>query len=120
MQSRSKCNKGIKYLLCAIDLFSKYAWVVPLKEKRRISTVLQKIISKGRKAKKIWVDPGGEFYNKLFKMDSTFNEEKSVVTERFIRALKNKILNHMTVVSKNVYFDVLDNIVDKYDNKHRS
>ena len=47
-------------------------------------------------------------------MDSTYNEEKSVVAERFIRTLKNKILKHMTAVSKNVYFDVLDDIVNKY------
>ena len=69
MQSLSKYNKGIKYLLCAIDLFSKYAWVVPLKDKRGISIVnaFQKIISKGRKPNKIWVDQGSEFYNKLFK-----------------------------------------------------
>ena len=67
MQSLSKYNKGIKYLLCAIDLFSKYAWVVPLKDKRGISIVnaFQKIISK-RKPNKIWVDQG-EFYNNLFK-----------------------------------------------------
>ena len=47
MQSLSKYNKGIKYLLCAIDIFSKYAWVVPLKDKRGISIVnaFQKIIS---------------------------------------------------------------------------
>ena len=58
MQSLSKYNKGIKYLLCAIDLFSKYAWVVPLKDKRGISIVnaLQKIVSDGRKPNKIWVD----------------------------------------------------------------
>ena len=57
MQSLSKYNKGIKYLLCAIDLFSKYAWVVPLKDKRRITIVnaFQKIISKGRKLNKIWL-----------------------------------------------------------------
>ena len=69
MQSLSKYNKGIKYLLCAIDLFSKYAWVVPLKDKRGITIVnaFQKIISKGHKPNKIWVDQGGEFYNKLFK-----------------------------------------------------
>ena len=68
MQSLSKCNKGIKYLLCEIDLFSKYLWVVPLKDKIGISIVnaFQKIVSKGRKAKKIWIDQGGEFYNKLF------------------------------------------------------
>ena len=69
MQSLHKYNKGIKYLLCAIDLFRKYVWVVPLKDKRGISIVnaFQKIISKGRKPNKIWVDQGGEFYNKLFK-----------------------------------------------------
>ena len=56
MQSLSKYNKGIKYLLCAIDLFSKYAWVVPLKDKRGTTIVnaFQKIISKGRKSNKIW------------------------------------------------------------------
>ena len=54
MQSLSKYNKGIKYLLCAIDLFSKYAWVAPLKDKREITVVnaFQKIISKGRKPEK--------------------------------------------------------------------
>ena len=49
-------------------------------------------------------------------MYSTYNEEKSVVAERFIRTLKNKFFEHMTAISKNVYFDVLDDIVDKYDN----
>ena len=64
-----KYNKGIKYLLCAINLFRKYAWVVPLKDKRGISIVnaFQKIISKGRNPNKIWVDQDGEFYEKLFK-----------------------------------------------------
>ena len=103
IQSLSKYNKGIKYLLCAIDLFSKYAWVVPLKEKRGISIVnaFQKIISKGRKPNQIWIDQGGEFYKNLFKrflkinniecMYSAHNEGKSIVAERFIWTLKNKI-----------------------------
>ena len=47
---------------------------------------------------------------------STYNERKSVVAERFIRTLKNKIFKHMTAISKSVYFDVLDDIVDKYNN----
>ena len=51
-------------------------------------------------------------------MYSTHNEGKSVVAERFIRTLKNKIYKHMTAISKNVYFDVLDNIVDKYNNTY--
>ena len=49
-------------------------------------------------------------------MYSTYNEGKSVVAERFIRTLKNKIFKHMTAISKNVYFDLLDDIVNKYDN----
>ena len=73
----------------------------------------------------MWVDQGSKFYNDLFKrclrinsieMYSTYNEGKSVVAERFIRTLKNKIFKHMTAVSKNVYFDVLDDIVNKYNN----
>ena len=69
MESLSKYNKGNKYLLCAIDLFSKYAWVVPIKNKKMTSivNVFQIIISKGRKPNKIWVDEGGEFYNNSFK-----------------------------------------------------
>ena len=78
----------------------------------------------------MWVDQGGEFYNNLFKnflkinsieMYSSYNKGKSVVTERFIRTLKNKILKNMTAVSKNVYFDVLEDIVKKYNNTvHRT
>ena len=118
MQSLNKYNKGIKYLLCAIDLFNKYAWVVPIKYKKGTSIVnpFKKTISEGRKPNKIWVDQGSEFYNNSFKdflkinnieMYSTYNEGKSVVAERFIRTLKNKIFKHMTAISKNVYFDVL-------------
>ena len=57
IQSLSKYDKGVKYLLCAIDLFSKYVWVVP-KDKRGTSIVIafQKMILKGRKPNKIWVD----------------------------------------------------------------
>ena len=129
MQSLSKYNKGIKYLLCAIDLFSKYAWVVPIKNKKGTSIVnaFQKIISKGRKPNKIWVDQGSEFYNNSFKdflkieMYSTYNEGKSVVAERFMRRLKNKIFKHMKAILKIVYFNVLDDIINKYNNTvHRT
>ena len=132
MQSLSKYNKGNKYLSRAIDLFTKCAWVNPIKHKKRTSIVnaFKRIISKGRKSNKIWVDQGNEFYNNSFKdflkinnieMYSTYNEGKSVVAERFIRTLKNKIFKHMTAISKNVYFDVLDDIVNKYNNTvHRT
>ena len=103
-----------------------------MKDKRGISNVnaFEKMISKGCKPNKIWVDQGGEFYINLFKrflknnnieMHSTYNEGKSVVAERFIRTLKNKLFKHMTAVSKNVYFHALDNIVNKYINTvHRT
>ena len=104
----------------SIYLFSKYAWVIPIKYKKVTSIVnaLKKIISK-RKPNKIWIDQGSEFYNKSFQdflkinnteMYSTYNEGKSVVAERFIRTLENKIFKHITAISKNVYFDVLDDI----------
>ena len=100
MQSLSKYNKRIKYLLCAIDLFNKYAWVIPIKNKKGTSIVnaFKKIISEGQKPNKIWVNQGSGFYN-VFKdflkinieIYSTYNEVKSVVAERFITTLKNKI-----------------------------
>ena len=69
MESLSKYNKGIKYLLCTIDLFSKYAWVIPIKDKKGTSIVnaFKKIISEGSKPNKIWVDQGSEFCNQSFK-----------------------------------------------------
>ena len=115
MQLLSRYNKGIRFLLCAIDIFSKYAWVVPLKDKKGVSIVaaFQSILKRSnRKPKKIRVDKGSEFYNAFFKkwlqdndiaMYSTHNEGKSVAAERFIRMLKNKIYKYMTPVSKNLY-----------------
>ena len=70
MQLFSKFNKGIKYPLCVIDLFSKYAFVVPLKDEKGISIVnaFQIVLNKSkRKPNKIWVDKGSEFYNASFK-----------------------------------------------------
>ena len=70
MQSLSKYSKWIKYLLCAIDLISKYAWVIPIKDKKGITSTnaFQKILKEyNRKPNKIWVDDGSEFYNNSFK-----------------------------------------------------
>ena len=96
----SKYNKGIRYLLCAIDLFSKYAFVVPLKDKKgvTITNAFQQVLDNSvYKPNKIWVDKGSEVYNAHFKkwlkdnnieLHSTHNEGKSVVAERSIRTLK--------------------------------
>ena len=132
MQLLSKYNKGIRFLLCVIDIFSKYAWVVPLKDKKGISIVkaFQSILKQlNKKPNKIWVDKGSEFYNAYFKkwlrdndivMYSTHNEGKSVAAERFIRTLKSKIYKYMTSISKNVYIQKLDDIVDKYNNTYHT
>ena len=132
MQLLSKFSKGIKYLLCVIDLFSKYAFVVPLKDKKGISIVnaFQSILNKSkRKPNKIWFDKGSEFYNASFKkwlqendivMYSTNNERKSVVAERFIRTLKSKIYKYLTSISKNVYIDKLNTIVIKCNNTYHT
>ena len=89
-------NKGIRFLLCVIDIFSKYVWVVPLKDKKGISIAkaFQIMLKQSnRKPNKIWVDKGSEFYNAYFEkrlrdnnidMYSTHNEGKSIVAERFI------------------------------------
>ena len=133
MQLLSRYNKGIRFLLCVIDIFSKYAWVVPLKNKKGIGIVkaLQSILkqSNSRKPNKIWVDKGSEFYNAYFKkwlgdnnlvMYSTHNEGKSVVAERFIRTLKSKIYKYMTSISKNVYINKLDDIVNECNNTYHT
>ena len=130
MQLISRFNKGFRFLLCVINIFSKYAWVVPLKDKKVISIVnaFQKILYKsGRKPNKIWVDKGIEFQNNSFKkwfkdndieMYLIYNEGKYVVAERFIKTLQTKIYKYMTSVSKNVYIDKLDAIVDEYNNAY--
>ena len=112
--------------------YSKYGFVIPLKDKKGISIVngFNKIIKQSNgKPNKIWVDQGDGFYNNVFKkslsdndiiMYSTFNEGKSVVAERFIRTLKNKLYKHMTATGKNVYYDVLDDIVNEYNNTKHS
>ena len=95
-----KFNKGFRFLLRVIDIFSKYVWVAPLKHKQvaSIVTTFQSILKDfNRKPNKIWVDKGSEFYNNFFKkwiqdndiaMYSTHNEGTSVVAERFIRTFK--------------------------------
>ena len=110
LQSLSK-YKGNKYLLCAIDLFGKYAWVVFLKDKKGTSQYISKDNFR-RKPNKIWVDQGNDFYNNSFKdflkinnleIYSAHNEGKSVA-KRFIRTLKNKTFKHMTAFSKKCLF----------------
>ena len=120
----SKFNKIIFFLLWLIVIFRKYEWVVPLKNKKGIiiTNAFEKILNESkRKANKMWADKGSEFYNKSMKswlQDNNIeiylihDKGKSVVAERFIRNLKTKIYKYMTSVSKTVYIDKLDEIVN--------
>ena len=124
--------KELDFYYVLLIFFSKYAWVVPLKDKKGISIVkaFQIILKQSnRKPNKIWVDKGSEFYHAYFKkwlrdndivMYSTHNEGKSVAAERFIRTLKSNIYKYMTSISKNVYIDKLDDIVDEYNNTYHT
>ena len=129
MQLIGKFNKGFRFLLCVFHIYSEYAQVIALKGKKgiTITNAFQKFLDESNRIpNKIWVDKGSEFYSRSMKswleksdkeMYSTCNEEKSVIAERFIRTLKNK---YLTLVSKNVYIDKLDDIVSKYNNTYHS
>ena len=100
----------------------KNKWVIP------VTNDFQKILKESnRKPNKILVDKGLKFYNRSMKsflqnnnidINSTHNEEKSIISERFIKILKNKMYKYMTSMSKNVYIDKLDEIVNKYNNTY--
>ena len=112
--------------------FEDNIWGADLADMQLISIVaaFQSILKQSnRKPNKIWVDKGSKFYNASFKkwlqdndivMYSTHNERKSAVAERFIKMLKNKIYKYMTLISKNVYIDKLDDIVDEYNNTYHT
>ena len=127
----SKFNKGFRFLLFVIEIFSKCAWVVPLKDKKGVSIVdvFQKIFDdSNRKANNIWVDKGGKFYNSSFKkwlkdndidMYSTYNQGKSAVVERFIKSLKTKIYKYMNITITTITISSKsDDIVNKCNNTY--
>ena len=125
MQAFSKFNRGVKYLLAVIDVFSKYGWLVPLKDEtgKSVASALKNIF-KERKPEKMWVDKGKEFYYKDVKdsveLYSTENEEKSSVVERWIRTMKEKMWQYFSANSTNVYIDVLPDLVKEYNNTGHS
>ena len=133
MQKFSKWNKGIKYFLMVIDVFSKYGWIKPLKDKRTesLSKAFNEIFEKSkRKPQMLWTDKGSEFVCKHFKeflnkavikLYHTENEEKSSVVERWNRTMKNRMWKMFTMNNNTVYWDKLDKLVDDYNNtKHSS
>ena len=131
MQKFVKLNKGYRYLLTCIDIFSKFAWVIPLKDKKGITikNALEKIFNK-RKTKFLWTDNGKEFYNKQvqdllnennIKLYSTNNSEiKSAVIERFNRTFENMMYKKFTENNNTIFYNILDELVNNYNNKYHS
>ena len=125
MQAFFKFNRVVKYLLAVIDVFTKYGWLIPLKDKtgKSVASALKTIFEE-RKPEKMWVDKGKEFYNKdvkdLIELYSTENEEKSSVVERWIRTMKEKMWKYFSAKSTNVYMNVLSDLVKEYNNTRHS
>lgn len=131
MQSFSRQNKGYKYILMIIDVFSKYGWAVPLKSKTgiNVANALKKLF-KERIPTKIWFDKGKEIYNKHVnelleknnvKLYSTENEEKASVVERWNKTIKTWMWKYFTANNTYNYLNILPSLIDRYNNSyHRS
>jgi hypothetical protein len=123
-------NKGYKYILTAIDVLSKYAWAIPLKDKSARSTVNAiKEIIEFSKPQKIQVDKGTEFYNSQVKtllknndvlLFSTYSDKKASVVERFNRTLKQRMKKLFDSHNTDNYIDYLEDLVFNYNNTTHS
>ena len=139
-------NKGYKYILVVVDVFSRYAWARPLKTKTgvNVSEALQDIFQTGRTPRKLWSDRGTEFYNANVRhllygpqfynnnvqhllrehnvqLYSTNNEPKAMIAERFIRTLRGKIESNFILTQSTVWYDVLPQLIHEYNTTyHRS
>ena len=127
MRTFSEWNKGVKYLLMVIDLFSNYGWIKPLRDKRSetVSKAFDEMFETSkRKPKILWSDKGSEFISKHFKeflkkkdikLYHTENEEKSNVVERWNKTIKNKMWKMFSANNNTVYWDKIDKLVDDYN-----
>ena len=131
MQKFAKLNKEYRYSLTCIDIFSKYSWVIPLKDKKGINVknALQKFFIQ-RSPKFLWTDRGKEFYNKQvqdlliennIKLYSTNNSEiKSTVVESFNSTFKNMMYKKFTQNNNTIFYNIIDDLVNEYNNKYHS
>ena len=128
MSSLARLNKGYKFLLTCIDIFSKFAWVVPLKNKAGESLVngFLSILNTGRCPEKLQTDKGIECLNRNFQsllkensihFFTTNSELKASVVEHFNRTLKTRMLKYFTAKNTRVYIDILQDIVQGYNNQ---
>ena len=125
-------NKGHKYMLTVIDIFSKFAWAVPIKSKtgNDVTAAMESVLKQGRVPKNLHTDQGREFYNKNFQdlmkkykinLYSTYSTLKASICERFNRTLKNKMWVQFSVQDSYKWLDILPELVTAYNNrKHRT
>ena len=116
-----------------IDVFSKFGWIRPLKDKRgqTVADTFRSIFRERakRKPKMLWTDKGSEFFNGIMKdllhkngvkLYTTENEEKSSVVERWNRTMKEKLFRMFSANNNTIYFDKLDELVDQYNHRFHS
>ena len=133
IQKFSRVNKNFRYILVVVDVFSRFAWARPLKNKEgnSIKTALEGIIkTSGKQPSKIWSDDGSEFRNSKVKellekynieLYSTHNEPKASIAERFIRTLRGKIESDFILTQTTVWYDILPELIREYNSsRHRS
>ena len=126
-------NKNYRFILVVLDIFSRFAWAIPLKDKSGIGVAkaLEDIITTSdSKPYKVWSDRGTEFYNAavaqlferyMIKLYSTYNEPKASIAERFIRTLRGKIESNFILTQNTVWYDILPELVREYNHSyHRS
>ncbi len=132
MSEWAASNSGFKWMLNIVDVFSRYAWSVPMQNKTApiVLEALKSVVKSGRKPKKIWWDQGGEFVN--VKMNAYLKKEDivgyhtygtygSVMVERFNRTLKGRMWRRFTEENTRRWVDMLPQLLQEYNNsKHRS
>ena len=130
MQKFEKSNKGYRYILTVIDIFSRYTWALPLKSKRgeEVRDLFVDIFEQA-KPEKLQFDDGKEFYNKDLKSlltenkiewFSTYTDKKAAVVERLNRTLKSKMWKYFTAKETDKWIDVLPKLVSGYNNAFHS
>ena len=132
LSRHSRVNRGHKFILSVIDVFSKYGWMIPLKNKSGNTLVksFKRILKEGRHPYKVQSDLGTEFTNRNFQnllkekdiaFYTTHNETKASVVERFNRTMKTRMFRYFTDRNTRRYIDILDDLVLSYNRKkHRS
>lgn len=132
MQPYSRENKGFRYMLTVIDVFSKFAWAIPVKSKtgKDVTAAMKSILDKKRVPKNLNTDRGKEFYNSEFQnlmkkfninLYSTYSNLKASICERFNRTLKSVMYKNFSLQGNYKWVDILPELISAYNNrKHRT